>query len=144
MKDIFRRRCDELIHEYVNSSLKRENDARELCALLDERIRKDRRSFRHRIASLERSKLEAEKLLEGVSWEVEQLYLKLRDLGFTRNDRDIRQRLDRIEAKLFDADEGERIVSNCEMPTFENPIEICPHLKSAAIEGRDELGWIQI
>ena len=77
MQGVFRKRCDDLVDAYVRASLKRERDAREIGLLLEGRMRRDRRSFRRRIATLEQEQRVSDRSIEELMWEVEQLKLRV-------------------------------------------------------------------
>ena len=77
MQGVFRKRCDELVDAYVRAALKRERDAREINLLLEDRMRRDRRFFRRRIATLELEQRVSERSIEDLLWEVEQLKVRL-------------------------------------------------------------------
>jgi hypothetical protein len=73
MRDILGQCCGDLVGAYVNASLKRDYDAREIYLFLEERQRRDRRLLRRRIVKLEQERSESQRSIEDLVEEVERL-----------------------------------------------------------------------
>jgi hypothetical protein len=73
MRDVFGQCCGDLVGAYVNASLKRDYDAREIYLFLEERQRRDRRLLRRRIVKLEQERSESQRTIEDLVEEVERL-----------------------------------------------------------------------
>ena len=108
MQGVFRKRCDDLVDAYVRASLKRERDAREICLFLEERIRRDRRSFRRRIAALEKEQRVSDRSIEELVWEVEQLKLRMGCMTDCMAAQEMRSRLEASSAR------GGALVTACD------------------------------
>jgi flagellar biosynthesis regulator FlaF len=130
MQGVFRKRCDDLVNAYVCASLKREYDAREICLFMEERMRRDRRQLRKRIATLEREKKVSDRSIEDLAWEVEQLNFKLKSMGMCLT-HEVKLRLGAIESRLNEVKTHEVGCCN-ETAVFQQPQPV------------DELGWTQI
>ena len=73
MRDVFSQSCSDIVGAYVKASLKRDHDAREIYLFLEERLRRDRRLMRRRIARLEQEQAEFHQTIEDLVEEVERL-----------------------------------------------------------------------
>jgi hypothetical protein len=73
MHDIFSRYFGDPFGAYVKASLRRDHDAREIYLFLEERLRRDRRLLRRRIARLEQEQAEFHQTIEDLVEDVERL-----------------------------------------------------------------------
>jgi predicted RNase H-like nuclease (RuvC/YqgF family) len=80
MREVFSQSCSDIIGAYVKASLKRDHDAREIYLFLEERLRRDRRLMRRRIARLEQEQAESYRSIEELAEEVERLNVDLERL----------------------------------------------------------------
>jgi hypothetical protein len=125
MQGVFRRRCDDLVDAYVKASLKRQFDARELCLILEGKMRKDRRLFRRRIATLERERRISDRSIEDLGWEVEQLSFRLNSMDIC---------LTHEVGSSLEATESKEAAAVCEEAVHRR--QAVPHV--------DELDWTRI
>ena len=73
MREIFGQCYGDIVGAYVNASLKRDYDAREIYLFLEERQRRDRRLLLRRIVKLEQERSESYRSIEDLVEEVERL-----------------------------------------------------------------------
>jgi len=73
MRDVFSQSCSDIVGAYVKASLKRDHDAREIYLFLEERLRRERRLMRRRIARLEQEQAGFHETIEDLVEEVGRL-----------------------------------------------------------------------
>lgn len=138
MQGVFRKRCDDLVNAYVRASLKREYNMYEISLILEEKMRKERRLLRKRIATLEREKRASDRSIEDLAWEVEQLNFRLKSMEVYLT-HEVRSRLEVVETKYRNTEgsPGSQISHGAEA-LYQQPQAV------ASSQPVDEMGWTQI